>query len=181
MNRLTSNRVTYLIVGLAIGLVTGLNLQGLWPSVPLHGLATHGQENFAIATGFVDDGIEALYFLDFLTGDMKAAVIQLRTGNMQGKFNSFYSYNIAQDFGGLQTKNPKYLMVTGQAQLPRGRANFQFADSILYVAEATTGKVACYTIPWNSSQFAQGRTQTGTFYKLDEKVFRDPVIREAGE
>ena len=40
--------------------------------MPLHATATHGLDKFAIATGLVDDSVEALYFLDFLTGDMRA-------------------------------------------------------------------------------------------------------------
>ena len=82
--------------GIVIGLIVGLNVAGLWPSIPLHATATHGLDKFAIATGLVDDSVEALYFLDFLTGDMRAAVINPKTG----KFNSFFTRNIAADFGG---------------------------------------------------------------------------------
>ena len=139
--------------GIVLGLIIGLNMQGLWPSVPLHASATHGFDKFAIATGLVDDSVEALYFLDFLTGDMRAAVINPKTG----KFNSFFTRNIAADFGGAG-RNSGYLMVTGSVDMPRGTANFQFAKSIVYVAEASTGQVAAYTIPWNSSMQAAGKT-----------------------
>lgn len=168
------NRGAVLAAGLAIGLIVGLNIQGNWPSVPLHATATHGQENFAIATGPVDSEVEAIYFLDFLTGDLKAAVLYPRLG----KLNAFFTGNVVADFGGLQTKNPKYLLVTGQAQIPRGRANFQYANSIVYVAEATTGQVACYTIPWNSAKAAQNAPQAGNFVMLDKKPFRTALIRE---
>ena len=91
-----SNGPACLVAGIVIGLVVGLNMAGLWPNIPLHATATHGLDKFAIATGLVDDSVEALYFLDFLTGDMRAAVINPKTG----KFNSFYTRNIATDFGG---------------------------------------------------------------------------------
>lgn len=179
MKRLNRNRLGFLVLGLALGLVVGLNVQGLWPNVPLHASATASQENFAIATGFVDEDVEAIYFLDFLTGDLKAAVIQVRTGGpTSGKFNAFFAHNILSDFGSEQTKNPKYLMVTGEANLPRGRQNFQFAKSIVYIAEATTGQVACYTIPWNSALAAAGRPQKGTFVPLDKQQFRTAIIRD---
>jgi len=177
MHVYTRSRWSFLAAGLVAGLVLGLNLQGVWPSMPLHASATHGQENFAICTGFVDDEIEALYFLDFLTGDMKAAVLAMR-GPRSGKFNALFEYNILQDFGAGEDKSPKYLMVTGQANLPRGRANFQFAKSVVYIAEATTGQVGCYTIPWNSTAQAAGQPLRAQFQPLDKLQFRTAVIRE---
>ena len=83
MNRVFQKSIGVLGYGTGLGLVIGLNLEGLWPSVPLHATATHGIDKFAIATGLVDNSVEALYFLDFLTGDMRAAVINPKTG----KFN----------------------------------------------------------------------------------------------
>ena len=163
-----------LTLGLVVGLIVGLNVKGLWPSVPLHAVATQGQENFAIATGYVDEQVEAIYFLDFLTGDMKAAVLQPRLG----KFTSYFSYNILNDFQVQGQKNPKYLMVTGEADMPRGRSGSQFGKSVVYIAEATTGQIACYAIPWNSGKQAQGVAQTGKFLPLDKKQFRTAVIRE---
>ena len=46
----------------------------------------NGIDKFAIATGLVDNTVEALYFLDFLTGDMRAAVINPKNG----KFTAFF-------------------------------------------------------------------------------------------
>lgn len=173
MNELFKSRFAYVGMGLVLGLVIGLNLEGLWPSMPLHASATHGIEKFAIATGAVDHGVEALYFLDFLTGDMRAAVINPKTG----KFNSFYTRNIAADFGGAG-RNSGYLMVTGSVSMPRGANNYQYAESIVYVAEAGTGQVAAYTIPWNSSLQAAGKRQYGEFQPLDVQQFRTAFVRD---
>jgi hypothetical protein len=173
MNQLFRSRAAYVGLGTVLGLVIGLNLEGLWPAAPLHASATHGIDKFAIATGLVDNDVEALYFLDFLTGDMRAAVINPKTG----KFNSFYTRNIAADFGGAG-RNSGYLMVTGSVNMPRGTNNFQYADSIVYVAEASTGVVAAYTIPWNSSMQAAGRMQYGEFQRLDVQPFRTAFVRD---
>jgi hypothetical protein len=159
--------------GVILGLVVGLNIQGLWPSMPLHASATHGLDKFAIATGLVDDRVEALYFLDYLTGDLRAAVINPKNG----KFNSFFTRNIAADFGGAG-RAMGYLLVTGAANMPRGTANFQYANSIVYVADATTGQVAAYTIPWNSALQAAGKTQYGEFQPLDVQPFRTAFVRD---
>ena len=39
---------------IVMGLVVGLNAAGIWPQVPLHAVATHGQDNFAICTAPMD-------------------------------------------------------------------------------------------------------------------------------
>ena len=173
MKRLVTTRPACLATGVVLGLLIGLNIQGLWPSVPLHAAATHGVDKFAIATGSVDDEVEALYFLDYLTGDMRAAVINPKTG----RFNSFFTRNIAADFGG-SGRNTGYLMVTGSANMPRGTAQFQFARSIVYVANASTGQVAAYTIPWNSSLHAAGKPFYGEFRPLDVQQFRTAFVRD---
>jgi hypothetical protein len=173
MSAWINNRPAWLTAGVILGLVVGLNIQGLWPSVPLHATATHGLDKFAIATGLVDDGVEALYFLDYLTGDMRAAVLNPKTG----RFNSYFTRNIAADFGGAG-RSTGYLMVTGSADMPRGANNFQFAQSVVYVADVTTGSVAAYTIPWNSTYQAAGRPQYGEFQPLDVQQFRQQIIRD---
>ena len=58
------------LVAVGIGLVAGLVLSGFWPHTPLYAVATDRIETFAMATGPVDDEVEAVYFLDFLTGDL---------------------------------------------------------------------------------------------------------------
>lgn len=173
MSQWTNNRAVLVMAGVVLGLIIGLNVGGLWPNVPLHAAATHGLDRFAIATGLVDTEVEALFFLDYLTGDLRAAVINPKTG----EFNAFFTRNIAADFGGAG-RNAGYLMVTGLADMPRGRADFQFARSVVYVAEAGTGVVASYTIPWNSTFQAAGRPQYGQFRLLDVRPFRTAFVRD---
>jgi hypothetical protein len=173
MNSWTQSRPAWLAAGGMLGLIVGLNIAGVWPSVPLHATATQGLDKLAIATGLVDDTLEAIYFLDFLTGDLRAAVLNPKTG----KFNSFFTRNIASDFGEAG-KGARYLVVTGFADMPRGRANFQYAKSIVYVAEANTGQVAAYTIPWNSALQAAGKPYLGEFQPLDKREFRTVFVRD---
>ncbi|QDU54958.1 hypothetical protein [Aeoliella mucimassa] len=170
-------RTTFLLSGLGFGImlgaVLGLNIQGLWPQVPLHATATEGYESFSIATGLVDNEVEGLYFLDYLTGDLVGAVVNPKTG----KFNARFTYNISQDFP-TAGRNAKYLMVTGLANMPRGRAGFQPASSIVYIADATSGQVGAYIMPWNSSMQAAGKPQAGAFQVLDVQQFRTTAIRD---
>jgi hypothetical protein len=167
------SRWSYLAGGVLLGLVIGLNVAGLWPQMPVHAVATHGQDNFAMATGPVDEDVEAVYFLDFLTGDLRAAVLSLQTG----KFNSVFTYKVDKDLLTPGAKNPRYLMVTGIANVRRNVQNVTRGRSIVYVAEVTSGKVAAYAIPWAPARQSAGAAQQGSFIPLDMIPVRTQAIR----
>ena len=97
------------LVAVAVGLLGGLALSGLWPHTPLYAVATDRTETFGMATGPVDTEVEAVYFLDFLTGDLRAVVL----GKQPGTWTGFFQANVAADLGIDQQKNPKFMMVTG--------------------------------------------------------------------
>ena len=61
---------------MGIGLVLGLVAErALAPYAACTPSATDRGETYAIATGPVDNEVEAVYFLDFLTGDLGAVVL----------------------------------------------------------------------------------------------------------
>jgi len=159
----------------AIGLIAGASIGGFWPHSPLHATATDRYETFAIATGFVDDGIEAVYFLDFLTGDLSAAVLSKQ---IPMRFNAQYKRNILADLGVDASKKPRYLMVTGLADTPRGGSRLRPSSAVVYVAEITTGQVAAYAIPWDSARHAAGQMSTGEIMPVARMKFRTAVVRE---
>lgn len=172
---MAQTKAAWLTLGLVLGLAIGVSLSGVLPQTSVHAVATDGQENFAIATGLVQDDVEAIYFLDFLTGDLRAAVLS----TINGKFISFFSYNVAADLTDPGAKSPHYLMVTGIADFRRGLSgNVQPARSVVYVAEATSGQVAAYAMPWAQQLQASGRSQGGNLIFLDKKKFRTAAIRD---
>src|SRR6185437_9083240 len=57
-----------------MGAFCGLAIGGLLPMSPLHATATDRQESFAMATGMIEGGFEAIYTLDFLTGDLRGVL-----------------------------------------------------------------------------------------------------------
>ena len=176
------NHAAVLILGVFFGVIltaAGIGLSGdgwghLGQGVQVEATATHGVDNFAIATGFVDQRVEALYFLDFLTGELRAVTISRKTG----QFDSLYEYNVQAEFGD-RIKNPKYLLVTGRGLLPRGTRNMQLASSLVYVAEATTGQVYAYAMPWDPTANASGQMQSGRFIPMGGGRMRSTVIRDA--
>ena len=166
------SRGAWLAIGLGIGMIIGLNVAGLWPQIPVHASATHGQENFAMCTGVVDPEVEAVYLLDFVTGDLKAAVLGINTRT----FTTFYTYNVGKDFGNV--KNPKYLMVSGGAEVRRQLA-VPIGTGVVYIAEMTSGQLACYGLPWSPGRQSQAGVVTTTFLPLDKFKFRTTAIRGA--
>ena len=163
------SRGTVLALGVCLGLVVGLNLLGLWPKVPVHATATHGLENFAICTGPVDTDIEAVYFLDYLTGELRASTIS----NQNGTFISMFETNVAKDLGIVgNVKNPKFLLVTGVADVRRGAQAAQPSKAVLYVVEVTSGQIAAYAVPWSPQAHAAGKPQKAALVLLDIQKFR---------
>ncbi|MBX7164766.1 MAG: hypothetical protein K1X74_00335 [Pirellulales bacterium] len=177
-NRWMESREAGLVGGMIVGVLLGGVLTaaitgGALAPQQAHAVATDRYENFAICTGPMDGDIEGIYFLDFLTGDLRAAVISVQTG----KFNSFYEYNVLQDLEIDLSKNPRFLMVTGGANIRRAGGQLQPAASIVYVAELTSGKVAAYMAPWARQSQNSGQGFKGTLVKLDVGQFRTAAIR----
>ena len=161
-----------LVVALGIGLVIGMGIAGYWPNAPLRAVATDRTDGFAVATGYCDDSVEAVYFLDFLTGDLSAAVVSKQNGH----FNAFYTHNVVADLGINPARPPRFLLTTGTADLRRtgGKTN-TLSRSLIYVAELQSGKVGAYAIPWSSSAWNAGQTMRGQFTLLDVGRFRSIV------
>lgn len=167
------NHAAMMVVGIFVGGLMAVGWFGVGQPQLVHATATHGESNFAIATGPADGEIEAFYFLDFLTGDLRAAVVNRRTAG----FAAFFERNILQDFGGI-SKNPKYLMVTGLANLPRGSGPTQYGDSLIYVAEASSGQVCAYALPFNTSANTAAQQQRGGFELVASGTFRTTFVRD---
>jgi hypothetical protein len=169
-------RATFWAVGLGIatGFALGLMAGGLWPHTPLYATATDRVQTLAIATGPVDEDVEAIYFLDFLTGDLRALVM----GKNAGQFCGFFTINVAEHLGIDPGNNPHYLMVTGNVNLRRGGARMQPSQAVVYVAEATSGKVGAYAIPWNPSMAATGQKIVQKLVPVAVDQFR-PTLRVA--
>jgi hypothetical protein len=154
---------------MGIGLALGLVLSGLWPHTPLHAVSTDRGETYAIATGPVDNEFEAVYFLDFLTGDLGAVVL----GKQVGTWTGFFRTNVSEGLGVDPQKNPKFLMVTGLANLRRsGGTRMQPSAAMCYVAEVSSGKVAAYAIPWSPSMHAANQVQNGALVMVAAAPFR---------
>ncbi len=169
IENLQHNRTAWLAAGVVLGLVAGAFL----PHTPSFAVGTDRQTTFAICTGPLDDDLEAVYFLDFLTGDLRAAVLSLQTG----RFTGFFDYNIARDLAADQGKTPRYAMVTGLADLRQNAGNVRLSNSILYVTEGSSGKLAAYAIPWNRGRAGATQPYRGSLMPVDITKLRTAAVR----
>ena len=133
---------------LACGVVVGLCLSYVLPRERVMAVATDRNDQFAMATCTVSAiaGQEGIFVIDFLTGQLKGAVLN----KSNGKFTQFYYRNLAQDFKIDPTAEPRFAFVTGRANLPSARG-IQIGASVLYIAELSSGTVACYGYDYRES------------------------------
>jgi hypothetical protein len=164
-----TKRAAWLGAGMLVGLVIG----SLFPQSPIHATATDRQDTFAMATGLLDEGVEAVYTLDFLTGELRGAVLNPSTRT----FGALYQRNISEDLKVEPGKNPKYVMVTGNVDLRSG-GQFQFGDSVIYIAELGTGNLGVYAVPFNPSVLSRpGPAPPASFFPLQVVTFRTAAVR----
>ncbi len=163
-----------LLLMLAVGLGFGWGASRFWPHTPLHAVATHSNETCAIATGPLDNFVEAVYFLDYLSGDLRAAALNFRTG----RFGSVYERNVMGDLDAGGTRNPQFSMVTGIADLQRSQRAIKPSRAVVYVLEARSGWLGAYSAPWVPGTQTAGRPIAGQIEILDRIRFRNLAIRE---
>lgn len=177
-----------LLAGLALGLLVGVGMMigtlvavrsapatGLPLSETLlHATASHSGKSMAMATGLIDEEVEGVFILDFLTGDIQCYVMNPRTYQWGGMFK----YNVINDLGVQQGKDPNYVMVTGQTQFLRGTGVTTPAMCVIYVMDANTGNFAAYGLAWNRTMSRGQAVQTGGLTLLQSGKARTLEIRE---
>ena len=180
-----SNTRRMFFVGVGLGLLIGLGMlagatltASLNPFAmlesQLHASATHGGDSMAIATGMIDEGVEGVFILDFITGELSCQVLNPRTGSLAG----LYKRTVSQDLGVEQGKQPKYLMVTGALRVRQNVSNVKPAESIVYIADANTGHYVAYLLPWNKAAFNQNVTQANEIIPIGKGSARNIEVEK---
>jgi hypothetical protein len=137
--------------GVGVGLTVGDTSRR--PLVPVvQAMTAMTDENFAVCTatlaGGLGGGTEGFFLLDFLTGDLSGGVLNPATST----FGVSYRHNVLADLGFQpgQAKDPRFLLIAGQADLRRSRT--PLAPSVLYVTDCSSGATVAYGIPYNAQK-----------------------------
>lgn len=180
-------------IGLTMGLLIGAGaFFGTWaafssrqqpdvvfPELPLHATASHGESSLTLATGDIDGEAEGLFVLDHLTGDLQCFVVNTR--RVPWSFSGYYTANVLGDLKVAADKTPKFVMVTGAYQFGAARGTARPAGSLVYVADANSGNVVVYSLMWNSSMLASGAPQKGALTPILIASGRNAAIRPGGD
>jgi hypothetical protein len=182
-----------------VGLVVGLIVGSLSPHTPLHAVATDRAENLVMTTAIIDEGIEGVFVLDSMTGSLRGAVPSYR---MKGTYQATWERNVNADLlgyiktfnAGLQQaagrkgggaarpeiqvpQTPKYMLTSGHIDLRQGSAAAKPGRSMLYVAEAHSGVVMAYMVPWSAAAHSSGTGFTSPLDLWAAAPFTSAVIR----
>jgi len=142
---------------LAAGIVIGLVVAPRPAVSRALALGSLADESFAVCTVPLDPSVEGFFMLDFETGELSGGVMNPTTRRFMGA----YKHNVLGDLGfkAGQVKNPKFLLVSGGADMAAA-GSLPLASSLLYVTDSSTGVTVAYGIPWNSQQAAPASVGT---------------------
>lgn len=139
--------------------------------IPLAAAGAMNTERFAVATGPVDDEVEGLFILDFVTGELQCQVMNVRNSRFGGSFRT----NVLQDLGTGPRKNNQLALVTGESHFARAGRVARVGRSVAYVLDPSTGIYAAYALKWRPELAAAGRQQSGALELLDRGQLAAPV------
>jgi hypothetical protein len=136
--------------GLAAGIALGLAIACFCPHEPAYATTGDRAPHFSMVTVPVSDAalgivdpLDGVFVLDFITGQLKGAVLN----RQNGKFASFHFRDLAKDFDVPPNLDPEFCMVSGFGQMPNP-AGKQMASGMICVGELNSGKVVAYSFPW---------------------------------
>lgn len=185
------SRLTFL-AGLGLGLLFGVGMlvgsiaiqrdyshrsvASNFPEQFLRAATADAGDSMAIATGPITEGIEGVFFLDFLTGSISGGVMNPKTMRPLGAFGYDSVY---RDLGIRDTnKAPKLLMATGMTNVRSYTGGITLADSIVYICDTSTGNYACYGLPWNKAAINWNAFQPVPMVLLGTGSARAAKVRE---
>lgn len=167
-----------LAVAFVCGRWTSAVSDGPWTGIATHRMppellqatATHGGSTMAVCTAKMDEEQEGFFVLDFMTGDLKGWVYYPRLGT----FGGLFSTNVLQ-FLGPTSKNPEYLLVSGDVMPPAAGNNIKPAASVIYVVDVKMGNFAAFTVPWSKALKNQGSQQIDMLVPIGGDIIRPPL------
>lgn len=138
------------------GMVYGYHLgaqsqaQGVHPNFPvmLNADSAARGKAMSMATGLLNsrDGLEGLFILDHLTGELQFWVLNNKTGTVAAA----YKADAGAALDPAKSGDADYVMTTGRVDFEGGRAGGAArGSSVCYIGDSNSGKVICYGVEYN--------------------------------
>jgi hypothetical protein len=161
----------------AMGVVFASQWIGSTASAPivLHADTASAGKSISMATGIVDEGIEAFFVLDHLSGNLQCWIPNPR--NLQ--LANIFVANVNEELGGEKQGAADYVMVTGRVDfLPFARRGTMVpAGCVCYVADGNTGKVVGYSFHYDQGSIKRAEQQNGKLEVVLRGTARDQAVQ----
>ena len=135
-----------------------------------------GGQQMSLATGRIEDGIEALFGLDHLTGDLFCWILSPTTGAVASTFRVNVTGALSVD------GDADYVLTTGLMDFRIARSGGQrVSHSVVYVSDGNSGRVVGYSLVYDSSALSRGITAAGELTQITRMITRQPgTVRQQG-
>ena len=153
------------------GFTPGVESTALASPSPFVWESASGGKQMSLATGRVDDGVEGVFALDHLTGDLYCWILSPRDGTLARTLPTNVSVILNVD------GDADYMMCTGILDIRGGRTGGdRVGDSVVYVGDGNTGRVAGFTVIYGS-----GVVRLELIPGSNNMMTRDPrAVRDQG-
>jgi len=128
--------------------------------VQAHAATAATSEQMAAATGPIDETVEGLFTLDFVSGDLRCFILYPR-GPAAGNLGGIYQANVIAGLGLDKAKSPKYMLLTGNVAFIQGGQQNRPALCVCYVVDCNTGAWGAYSLNYNQTLAGRGQPQQG--------------------
>ena len=128
-----------------------------------------GGKTISMATGSITRDADGLFILDHLAGTLQCWLLNSRTGSVGGIYVADLNTALGLDKG-----EPDFVMTTGDFFI-RSNGSLRAANTVCYVGEGKSGKVAGFSLTYDNAGIQQGKVQQGEL-----KMVCSGPIRRAG-
>ena len=162
----------FTVVGMMIGMKWNASSTQIMP-IELHADSAARGKALSFATGMVDDGVEGLFVLDHLTGNLQCWILNKISGDIGG----IYATNIGKDMQIEKVADGDFVMTTGRVKFNpmNRRGNVRPGQCICYVGDGNTGKVIGYGLEFNPQAIAQGAAQQDELLVICKGMMREAM------
>ena len=143
-------------------------------SIPVFATASSESDGVVVSTGTYGGNVEAMYYLDSQSCRLSAALVSRSVPEFQKSFTRNLKTDLAEAAEQLHLSvptTPKFLMVTGEADVRNVGAVANMSRALVYVAEINTGIVFVYALPGTNDRdlpVSSGEIYLWTFARLND-------------